>query len=527
MTQSRDSGYSANGAGPGSRPFASILTESSAGDAPVAAAPYHLEDLNLDQVLAALTRDRDRYELPPFFYAPLHDESAVRYRHEALRDLERPELRGAVNALAQAMGQMREHLGYMSELRHPLQQQAWYLDTIAVYCDGVRELADALERHELGSRAFGGLRTYVCEYVASPRFRALGKELESVREALAGVRFAVRIYGAKVTVTRYEDEPDYSVEVRETFDRFRQRDVDSHLLRLREYVQMNHVEEQILDRVAWLHPEAFGALDRFCSGHRDFLDETVARFDREVQFYLAYLELAERLKRAGLPFCYPQVSARDKHIDVEATFDLALALRLADEDTAVVCNDLRLQPPERVLVITGPNNGGKTTFARTFGQLHYLASLGLPVPGRRARLVLPDRIFTHFEREEDIETLRGKFDDEVVRVHEILKHASAESVIVMNESFSSTTLNDALYVGSEVMHSILDRGCLGVYVTFVDELASLDEATVSMVAQIVSDNPAERTFKIIRKPADGLAYAWAIAEKYGLTYERLLERVGA
>ena len=145
---------------------------------------------------------------------------------------------------------------------------------------------------------------------------------------------------------------------------------------------------------------------------------------------------------------------------------------------------------------------------------------------RETRLFLSDRIYTHFEREEDIETLRGKFDEELFRVHSILERAGPRSVIVMNESFNSTTLNDALFVGTEVLRRILELGCLGVYVTFVDELASLTDATVSMVSQVLPENPAERTFKVLRQPADGLAYAWALADKYGLTYERVSDRIG-
>jgi hypothetical protein len=95
----------------------------------------------------------------------------------------------------------------------------------------------------------------------------------------------------------------------------------------------------------------------------------------------------------------------------------------------------------------------------------------------------------------------------------------------MNESFGSTSLADSRFIGSKVLRQVSELGALCVYVTFVDELASLGEATVSAVAEVSPDDPDVRTYKVSRRPADGRAYAMALARKYGLTYQELRERL--
>ena len=147
------------------------------------------------------------------------------------------------------------------------------------------------------------------------------------------------------------------------------------------------------------------------------------------------------------------------------------------------------------------------------------------MPGRAAALFLPDRVFTHFEKAEELSDLHGKLQDYLVRIRDIPDHATADSVVILNEIFTSTTLEDAVFLGRRIMERILGLDLLCVCVTFVDELATLGDTVVSMVSTVDEQDQARRTYKVVRRPAEGLAYALAVAERHGLTYERAKERL--
>ena len=490
-------------------------------------APEFFIDLNLDQIVAAITAGKEEYNLKPFFYLPLHDVDAITFRHEVMRDIEDDGVFGSITRFARSMHAMREHLAMADKLRYELQKQRWFLDAVDQYCDAVTQLTDNLSAAHLTSRGLRMFREYINQYAASERFRALCAETKRLKNEIAAVHYTITINGDTVQARHYGAEPDYSVEVDATFAKFKQGDVKKHAFDFINMPDMNHIEEEILALVSRLYPDLFSAVKYFYAANKDFQDSTTVRFDREIQFYIAFLEHVARLKKAGLTFCYPRVVQDCKEIYSYQSFDMALAGKLIAQHTAIVCNDFCLKGRERILVVSGPNQGGKTTFSRTFGQLHYLASLGCQVTGTEAQLFLFDELLTHFERGENFKDLRGKLQDDLIRIHRILERATPNSVVIMNEIFTSTTLNDAVVLSKKIADRLMELDLLCVWVTFVDELASLSEKTVSMTSTVVPDNPALRTFKVVRRSADGLAYAMAIAEKHRLTYDMIKERIGS
>ncbi len=502
--------------------FHSILFTDIPDDTPV---PQCFPDLNLDQVVEAIATAYTDARLRPFFHAPLRDEELIRRRQAVARDLEQTPVSAAIIAFNEQMATVYRYLALRQTLIYEHHRQGWLLEAVLTYCTAVSELARALSRAKLRSTGLQAFRDYLFGYLQTLKFGELDNAAQQVHQALKQIRFCLTIRGDTFIVKLYEGEQPYSPEITAVFAKFRQENSPSYLTNLREAAGMSHIEAKMVEFVARLHPEPFTILAQFCTQHEQFIDETIRRFDREIRFYLAYLEFIARFRQQSLPFCYPEISRSDRNETVRDGFDLALAHAMYARQAPIVLNDYDLVEPEQILVVSGPNQGGKTTFARMVGQLHYLAALGLPVPARQARLFTPDHIFTHFERSETIDNLRGKLQDELVRMHELLVKTTSNTLLILNEIFHSTTVEDATFLSKELMARILRQRAFGVWVTFIDELSRLNEHTVSMVSLVDPANPSQRTFKVVRQPADGRVYALAVARKHRLTYEQIRERM--
>ncbi|MFJ9370987.1 DNA mismatch repair protein MutS [Nocardia sp. NPDC101769] len=482
-------------------------------------------DLHLDRIIAAIV-GADEYRLRAWFSEPVRGPETVRYRQEIFADLADDSVREVFDAFAAGMRGTLERLDWQERLHHPQQRQSWQLGAAAEYIEATARFAEALAGLPLASRALTRWRGFLTDYVAGPDFGRLATAVHQVQRAVSSVRYSLRIVDRTLEVGPVGAEADFSAAIAKLFSRFGVGAPRPGRPRS-EWDDINHMEEQILDRVAALHPRVFEQLAEFARDHGQFADAAVMAFDREIQFYLTYLAFVRRVSGTARAMCLPQLATRGAPMHAEGAFDLALVTRRGRVDTEVVCNDLRLSGPERVLVVTGPNQGGKTTFARTVGQLIYFAALGCPVPARSACLPLTDRLFTHFERAERATDPDGRLAEELLRIRDTLEEATADSVIILNESFSATSTADAVRIGGDVLERIVERGAIAVWVTFFDELARSGPATVSMVAATDPGDPSRRTFRIERRPADGHAHAVVLAERFGLTYDLVTARIAA
>jgi DNA mismatch repair ATPase MutS len=188
----------------------------------------------------------------------------------------------------------------------------------------------------------------------------------------------------------------------------------------------------------------------------------------ELAFYVGCLNLHARLSRLGEPMCFPVPErAGARQLSFRGLYDASLALSMGRE---IIGNDLNADQSD-LIVITGANTGGKSTFLRSVGLSHLMMQAGMFVAAESFSSEVCDGLCTHYRREEDTAMESGKWDEELSRMSEIVGRVKSHSLLLFNESFSSTNEREGSEIAGQIVSALLDNDVKVVFVTHLFSFA--------------------------------------------------------
>jgi len=277
------------------------------------------------------------------------------------------------------------------------------------------------------------------------------------------------------------------------------------------------LDARMVNALAQLHPDSFLAFRDFYKENADRFDESILSYRFELDFYLEALRLMDRIRAAGLPLSWPRVSS-GRTIKIRNLYDISLLLK---ENSVIIPNDVSFSAEEPFFFLTGANGGGKTTYLRALANAAVLFLSGCPICAADAEICPLGSVYTHFPQDERFES-DGRYADELRRVEEILDSHGGNSLILLNETFSTT--NEELAVSStlDLTEKLRSSGSFTLYITHQQ---GLDSAGVPFLSVIVdTDDQNRRTYRIARrKDAEG-SFAADILRRYGLDEDSLKRR---
>ena len=252
----------------------------------------------------------------------------------------------------------------------------------------------------------------------------------------------------------------------------------------------------------------------------------------EIEFLIKGTNLLRALKQKGLLLCKPKVVCDRKVFKATELYNPCVALKVDDE---IITNDVDFSEDDALIfVLTGPNRGGKSVITCAIGISQAMMQLGMFVPAKSAEISISDGIFTHFPTGADDTIDKGRLGEECARLREIFENVTEQSLVLLDESLSSTGSFEASYIASEVLAGFSRVGCRCLFSTHLHELAAeidninaktLSEGGVKIDTLVAGIEEGKRSFKIVRMKPDGKSYARDIADKYGLSYENIVNKI--
>ncbi len=501
---------------------------------------FVLEELGLDEILHLKSRD-----LCEFFTA---DPAVIAHRMDVFEDmLTFPELSVTLNRLIPVLTDIMElrrleaDQGDSDSYLESLTEIELYISAVSTLHNGLSPMAGQFK-----SQAFTLLCDRITELATSDYYRELNEKLEDltdrvrdIRSVTIGVNLDAQLRPSSAGVLSVNPEPFRSGDVLEKILRLNFKD-DQYtcIANLVPFSKRQSENQKTALALAFnsaindVYKQSLRSWKKIIQGYVLENTDFLLNLMPEIEFLVKGTAFLRILKEKGLSLCRPEIVADEPIFVAEELYNPCVAIKVEDE---IVPNDVSFVTDDALIfVLTGPNRGGKSVITCALGLAQVMAQLGMFVPAREAKISLADKIFTHFPTGAEDTIDKGRLGEECARLRDIFSAVTPKSLVLLDESLSSTGSFEASYIAAEVLAGLSRVGCRCLFSTHLHELAAqIDEINARTAADggvridtlVAGIEEGKRSFKIVRQKPDGKSYARDIADKYGLSYESISKKL--
>ncbi len=476
------------------------------------------------------------------------DKEVIEYRQQVFRDmLENEELSVLLNKLSPILSDISD-LRRLSSDNDSTDSYLYSITEIELYISAIELLNDGLTpiKDSLKSEAFVNLYNRISELAKSEyyadlniRLKELTKRVREVKSVTIGVNLDSRLRPESAGVLSVNNDYFKSGELLQKILRLDFKNDEYTCIAALQPFKKGQSDNQ---QTALSNAFNNALNDVFKSSMRSWKKVVSAyvlenadfliQLSPEIEFLTKAVELVNSLKQTGNNLVFPEISPiEEKSFEVKGLYNPIVAMKVGDK---MVENDFTFDKNGMFYVLTGPNRGGKSVITCAIGHTFALAQLGLPVPATYAKLSAVDGVFTHFPTGAEDTIDKGRLGEECARLDEIFEQITDKSLVLLDESLSSTGSYEASYIASEILSGFSIAGCRGIFSTHLHELGmmidDINEKTKNqgggrIDTLVAGISEGERSFLIIRKKPDGKSYARDIASKYGISLDRIIEKI--
>ena len=502
---------------------------------------FTLQELGLTEVFTLKNGD-----LSAFFTT---DPAVMQYRIATFDDMmQHEELTDMLNRLVPVLNDIMELRRLEADSGDPND----YLSSITeieLYVSSVEVLHSSLTsvRGALSSPAFQALSELVTQLAESDYYRELNSKLSEltqrvreIRSVTVGVNLDAQLCPSSAGVLSINSEQFKSGDVLDKILRLNfKNDAYTCIANLVPFGKKQSENQKMALSLAFnsaineVYKSSLRSWKRIVQTYVLENTEFLLNLMPEFEFLVRGTQMLKKLKEKGCPLCAPDIRPmQEKAFDAKGLYNPCVALKIEDE---VVPNDITFDENATLYVLSGPNRGGKSVITCAIGLAQIMLQLGMYLPAEQISISPVDGIYTHFPTGADDTIDKGRLGEECARLSEIIDCVTAQSLVLLDESLSSTGSYEASYIAAEVLSGLAHIGCRCLFSTHLHELAAeieeLDRrsrasggaAIDTLVAGMETDG--KRSFKICRAKPDGKSYARDIAKSYGLTYDDILRRL--